>query len=151
MLVFISHFNTRADFAQLFGNLRVTAFDVSDAADFSASRFNPAIESSTHLTRFFSDVQNIGHKRAGNSNLFIRGSKSRSALKSIPVGLIILDELDEMPKANVTLALERTAGQRKRQNLKLSTPTFNDFGINFFYNLSTQEHFFFICQEVFNI
>src|SRR5437016_57709 len=118
-----------------------------DAADFSASRFNPAIESSTHLTRFFSDVQNIGHKRAGNSNLFIRGSKSRSALKSIPVGLIILDELDEMPKANVTLALERTAGQRQRQNLKLSTPTFNDFGINFFYNLSTQEHFFFTCPK----
>lgn len=118
-----------------------------DAADFSASRFNPAIESSPHLTRFFSDVQNIGHKRAGRSNLFIRGSKSRSALKSIPVGLIILDELDEMPKENVTLALERTAGQRKKQNLLLSTPTFNDFGINFFYNLSTQEHFFFNCPK----
>jgi len=118
-----------------------------DATDFSAARFDPALEMSLHLSKLFSDVKNIGHKRAGTNNLYIRGSKSRSSLKSIPVGLLILDEVDEMLQKNVTLALERTAGQVQRQNLLLSTPTIFDHGINLYYNISTQEHFMFKCPK----
>jgi Bacteriophage tail assembly protein len=67
-----------------------------DASDFSTSRFDPALEMSDHINNLFSDVKNIGHKRAGNANLFVRGSRSRSQLKSLPVALAIADELDEM-------------------------------------------------------
>jgi phage terminase large subunit GpA-like protein len=40
-----------------------------DASDFSAARFDPALESSPHLASLFSDVKNVGHKRAGSANL----------------------------------------------------------------------------------
>lgn len=116
-----------------------------DASDFSSGRFDPALELSPHLSKLFSDVKNVGHKRAGNTNLYVRGSRSRSGLKSIPVGLIILDEVDEMDQENIPLALERTAGQLERQVWAISTPTVPDHGINKFYRTSTQEHFFFRC------
>lgn len=125
--------------------LYVLPSSTPDASDFSASRFDAALELSPHLTNMFSDVKNIGHKRAGSSNLYIRGSRSRSQLKSIPVGFIVLDELDEMEQDNIPLALQRTAGQFESQVWMLSTPTIPDEGINKFFKSSNQEHFFFRC------
>jgi phage terminase large subunit GpA-like protein len=118
-----------------------------DASDFSAGRFDKALELSPHLQELFSNVKNVNHKRAGYANLYLRGSNSRSQLKSIPVGLIILDELDEMNQANVPLALQRLAGQLERYDWKISTPTSPEFGINKAFLNSTQDHFFFPCPS----
>lgn len=116
-----------------------------DASDFSSSRFDPALELSPHLANLFSDVKNVGHKRAGSANLFIRGSRSRSGLKSIPAGLIILDELEEMTQENIPLALERASGQFEKFVWMISTPWIDNKGINTFFNQSTMEHFWFPC------
>lgn len=118
-----------------------------DASDFSTSRFDPALELSPHLRNLFSDVKNIGHKRAGSANLYIRGSRSRSQLKSVPVGLLILDELDEFNQDNIPLIFERLSGQREKQTFMLSTPTIDHFGINSYFRKSTQNHFFFVCPH----
>lgn len=119
----------------------------SDASDFSASRFDPALELSEHLQKLFSDVRNVGHKRAGSANLFVRGSRSRSKLKSLPVGGLIFDEVDEMMQDNIALALERTSGQVFKRYRYLSTPTIDGFGINQQYKNSTQNHYFFKCPH----
>jgi len=120
-----------------------------DASDFSAARFDKALENSNYLQRFFSEVKNVGHKRAGNASLYVRGSRSRSKLKSIDTALIVLDEMDEMYQANISLALERQSGQRAetQQVLEISTPTVEGFGINRDFSLSTQEHFMFKCPK----
>lgn len=120
-----------------------------DARDFSTSRFDPALELSPHLATLFTDVKNIGHKRAGSANLFVRGSRSRNQLKSIPATLIVFDELDEMVQKNITLAYERTSGQitGTTQIFKLSTPTIDDFGINHYYRQTDQRHYVFKCPH----
>jgi len=120
-----------------------------DASDFSTSRFDPALELSPHLTNMFSNVKNIGHKRAGSANLFLRGSRSRNQLKSVPAALMIFDEVDEMVQKNITLGEERASGQQEDtvQFFYLSTPTIDEFGINGYYKNSTQEHFFFKCPH----
>lgn len=118
-----------------------------DATVFSTSRFDPALELSPHLASLFSDVKNIGHKRAGSASLYVRGSRSRSQLKSLPVGKIIFDELDEMVQENVTLAFERTSGQVDKQVYALSTPTIENYGINGWFRQSDQKHFFFKCPH----
>ena len=125
--------------------LYVLPASTPDASDFSKARFDPALELSEHLSILFSNVKNIGHKRAGSANLYIRGSRSRSQLKSLPVGLIILDEVDEMKQENVPLAFERTSGQVHKQVYLISTPTIDNYGINAFFRQSTQEHYFFPC------
>lgn len=118
-----------------------------DASDFSTSRFDPALEASDHLRNLFSDVQNIGHKRAGTANLFIRGSRSRSQMKSLPVSLMIFDEMDEMVQENIPLALERMSGQVEKQAFMLSTATIDNKGINAEFRKSSQDHFFFTCPH----
>src|SRR5262249_14884021 len=116
-----------------------------DASDFSAARFDPALESSPHLANLFSDVKNVGHKRAGTATLYVRGSRSRAGLKSIPTGLIILDEVDEFDQENIPLAMERAAGQVEKMVWMISTPTIDNFGINKYYLQSSQNHFHFKC------
>ena len=118
-----------------------------DAKDFSTSRFDPALEASAHLKNLFTDVKNVGHKRAGNANLFIRGSRSRSQLKSTPAALIILDEVDEMNQKNISLVFERTSGQLNKQIVMISTPTIDKYGVNFHYRQTSQEHYFFKCPH----
>lgn len=116
-----------------------------DASDFSASRFDPALEASDHLSRIFSEVKNLGHKRAGSTNLYIRGSRSKSGLKSIPVSFIAFDEVEEMELDNIPLAMERTSGQLEKLIWMISTPRIDGRGINKYYRLTTQEHYFFKC------
>jgi len=139
-----------------FYNLDVTNIDClyvlpsdGDAGDFSAGRFDPALEASPHLRNLFSNVRNVGHKRAASNNMYIRGSRSRSKLKSIPTGFIVFDEVDEMVQENIPLALERASGQIITKVLYLSTPTVekDNFGIYGIFNNSTQEHFFFRCPH----
>jgi hypothetical protein len=115
------------------------------ASNFSASRFDPALSASPHIQSLFSDVKNIGHKRSGTANLFIRGSKSRSQLKELGAAFLVLDEMDEMDQANITLVLERMSGQVDKQSFYLSTPTVKGKGINKHFSDSTQDHYFFPC------
>lgn len=116
-----------------------------DASDFSSSRFDPSLELSPHLRHMFSDVKNVGHKRAGPANLWIRGSKSRIGLKGVDPALVCLDEVDEMHQDNIQLALRRTDGQLVSQIWAISTPTVPEFGIHKMFLQSTQESWFFQC------
>ena len=118
-----------------------------DASDFSTSRFDPALELSPHLENMFSEVKNVGHKRAGSANLFIRGSRSRSQLKSVPASEMVFDEVDEMVQENIPLAFERMSGQEEKHAFLLSTPTIEKYGIDSYYETSTQEHYFFKCPH----
>ena len=118
-----------------------------DASEFSAARFDIALELSPHLSNLFSNVKNVGHKRAGAANLYLRGSNSRSGLKSIPVGQITMDEVDEMNQANIALAEERTSGQIESQIWKISTPTIPNIKINGAFLSTTQEHYTFKCYH----
>ena len=127
--------------------LYVLPANTPDANDFSTARFDPALEMSDHLRNLFTDVKNIGHKRAGNANLYIRGSRSRSQLKSIPVAVVIVDEKDEMIQENVSMIFERMSGQLTKQAFQISTPTIDNFGINSDFRISSQNFYFFKCPS----
>lgn len=118
-----------------------------DAADFTASRFDPALEASDHLSKIFSEVKNLHHKRAGSVNLYVRGSRSKSQLKSIPVNFIAFDEVEEMELDNIPLAMERMSGQIEKMAWMISTPRIDNIGINKYYRMTTQEKFFFKCPS----
>jgi hypothetical protein len=118
------------------------------ATDFSMTRVDKAIELSPHLKRMFSGgVSNVGLKQAGSRSFFIRGANSKSGLKSIPTGVIIFDEFDEMDQTNIALAEERSSGQKFTLDWKISTPTLPDVGINLLFNDSTREHYHFRCPH----
>ena len=118
-----------------------------NAGDFSSTRFDPAIESSEHLTAMYSDTKNKGLKRAGMAALYIRGSRAKNKLISIPVGNIAIDELDQMVQSHIELIWERMSGQFEKQSWSISTPTVGGYGINKMFVHTTEEHFFFNCPH----
>jgi len=118
-----------------------------DASDFSASRFDPALEESEHIRQMFSDVKNVGHKRAGAANLWIRGSRSRIGLKSIDPSFVALDEVDEMDEDGIQLAMRRTDGQEVSEIWGISTPTIPGTGIHEMFLTTTQESWYFQCPN----
>lgn len=118
-----------------------------NASDFSKSRFNTALLHSHYLSELFTDTNTVGLKQAGGVNLYIRGSRGDSNLKSIPVSVLILDEADEMDQRAIWLALERLSGQLHKFVFSLSTPTIPNFGIHKLYLQGTQEHYYFTCPK----
>lgn len=116
-----------------------------DASQFSAGRFAPALELSPYLSDLFNDTDNVGHKRAGSTNLYVRGTRSRAQLKTVPIGLLVFDELDEMTQKNLSLAEERQGGQTEHQQIRISTPTTKGRGIDLEFQESDQRHFYFPC------
>ena len=116
-----------------------------DAADFSATRFDTALEASPYILQMFNNVKNVGLKRAGLRSLYIRGSRSRSSLKSLPVGEVILDEYEEFVEGALALVYERMSGQLDKQLWLVSTPMVPNLGIDKEYNESNQQHFVFGC------
>jgi hypothetical protein len=118
-----------------------------NASDFSKSRFNTALMNSPYLAELFTDTNTVGLKQAGGVNLYIRGSRGDSNLKSIPVSVLVLDEADEMDQRAIHLALERLSGQKHKFVLSLSTPTIPQFGIHKMFLQGTQEHFYFKCPR----
>lgn len=116
-----------------------------NASDFSKSRFNTALLHSPYLRDLFTDTNTVGLKQAGGVNLYIRGSRGDSNLKSIPVSVLVLDEADEMDQKQIWLALERLSGQLNKYVYSLSTPTIPRHGIHLLYEQGTQEHYYFKC------
>lgn len=116
-----------------------------NAGDFSSSRFDAALDLSPHLENLFSDVKNTKHKRAGGANLFIRGSRSKNKLISVPVSRVAVDEMDKMVIEHIPLIWERMSGQLNKQAWLISTPTVDGVGINKWFEDSSKQHVFFKC------
>jgi phage terminase large subunit GpA-like protein len=116
------------------------------AGDFSKTRFASALALSPYIDGMFTDTNSVGLKRAGANSLYIRGSRSRTGLKSAPVSELVLDEVDEMDiDAVLVLAKERLSGQIHKHTWGISTPTIPEFGVHKLFIGSTQEHFLFRC------
>jgi len=118
-----------------------------NAGDFSKARFSTALLHSPYLKGIFTDTNTVGLKQAGGVNLYIRGSRGDSNLKSIPVSTLILDEVDEMDQKQIWLALERLSGHVEKWVWSISTPTIPKYGIHKLFLQGTQEHWTFKCPH----
>lgn len=118
-----------------------------NASDFSKSRFNTALLHSPYLRDLFTDTNTVGLKQAGGVNLYIRGSRGDSNLMSIPVSVLVLDEVNQMEQKQIWLALERLSGQIEKHVYSLSTPTIPRKGIHLLFEQGTKEHYYFKCPK----
>lgn len=115
-------------------------------SDFSSARFDTLVAASPHLSEIY-DRSNVGHKRTATSNFYIRGAQSRTGGKSVPASLLVLDEIDEIPKEFLPLVRERMSGQDVKVEWDISTPTIPDHGISKLWDESSQEFFMFPCPR----
>jgi hypothetical protein len=128
-----------------------------DVRDFSKARFDPLIDSNPFIGAYVQhgpDSQNIKkigkgflYLRGARSTKQIRGKKSSSQLKSIPVDRVVFDEMDEIEPEMVQLAKERISHSKVQELMYLGTPTIPDYGIDAMYQQSDQRVWMITCEH----
>lgn len=118
-----------------------------DARDFAITRFDPAILHSPYLKTLFSGSNSNAVKMAGTTPLYFRGSRGEASFHSIPIGCLILDEVDKMDDKSVREGIERLSAQFKYWIRQASTPSVPKQGVNRTFDFSTQDYFTFQCPS----
>ena len=77
--------------------------------------------------------------RIGKSILHMRGAQNPTVqLKSFPIDLLIIDEIDEVSDRAVALATKRLGASELRHKIYASTPKYPGVGVNYYFVLSDQ-------------
>ena len=120
----------------------------TDVLDFSRSRVAPLIDENTDsIGKWLRDTDSAGLKQVWNTFLYLRGMQSKVGLKSIPVDMIIFDELDEANQNAVDMAMERMGHSEFKEVLKLSNPTLPDYGIDKAFQETDQRYWLLKCEK----
>ena len=117
----------------------------TDVIEFSKSRVGPLLEDNRFLKNQVRDTDTAGLKRISSAHMYFRGMQSTVGIKSIPVDMIVFDELDEATPEAKSLAKERLAHSGYKRVIELSNPSLPDYGIDEAYQLSDQRHWTLKC------
>lgn len=118
----------------------------SDVLDFSRGRISPLIDDNAEsIGKRVQEIDAAGIKRVWNTFLYLRGMHSRVGLKSVPVDLIVFDELDEAPQNMIDMAMERMGHSELKEVLMLSNPTLPDYGIDKAFQETDQRYWLLKC------
>lgn len=109
-----------------------------DVSDFSKARFARIVRDNPVLAEFIHDTDAVNIKRVGHGFIYFRGATVPSALKTIPVDDLILDERDEMDDDMVELAQHRLDSSLHPRRSELSTPTVPEYGVDLAFASSDQ-------------
>lgn len=125
---------------------------------YSKSRFAPLIDENQKIRQLVSSTDSATLKKVRKSFLhFVGGQlttslekglkKSSTALKSTPVDVTLLDEVDEISPKALDLAKERLSHSKVKHEFFLSTPTIPDYGIDAMYQRSDQRQWLIKCPK----
>jgi len=128
-----------------------------DVTDFSDSRFNPLIEGNPRsIGQYVKNTNRTGLKKIGDAYLYfrgaklsqeVRGKKTSSKLKAIPVDAFVADEVDEMPEQAIEMAKGRFKHSFVQEEAYLANPTIPNFGIDAIYAASDQNLWMIKCEK----
>lgn len=116
---------------------------------FSKDRVSPMFRDTPSLSNMFKDTgrresnNTISHKVFPGGHLTIAGANSPSSLASRPIRILLMDEVDRFEATKEgdaqKLAEKRTRTFHNRKILKVSTPTYENFGIDAEYDVCQQQ------------
>jgi hypothetical protein len=117
----------------------------TDVLEFSKSRVAPLLAENPALRGLVRDTNTAGLKQIGEAYLYLRGMQSTVGMKSIPVDMLVFDELDEATPEAKAMARERLGHSDYKRILELSNPSLPDYGIDEVYQKSDQRHWTMKC------
>jgi len=113
-------------------------------------RVNPVISFSPMLLELMSKhdiVNNLDLKQLGKNYINFRGSQNYSAISSIQADAVLYDELDRMIQGHVGIIEKRADASPLQLQRGVSTPTFDEFGIQKKFTGGTQKSWFIKCPH----
>lgn len=117
----------------------------TDVLEFSKSRVSPLLAENPTLQDLVRDTDTAGLKKIGEAYLYLRGMQSTVGMKSIPVDMLVFDELDEATPEAKAMARERLSHSDYRRIVELSNPSLPDYGIDEVFQKSDQRHWTLKC------
>jgi len=117
----------------------------TDVLEFSKSRVTPLVTDNPFLQKELRDTDTAGLKRIGEAHLYLRGMQSNIGMKSIPLDMLVFDELDEATPDAKALAKERLSHSDYKRLIELSNPSLPGYGIDEAYQDSDQRHWTIKC------
>jgi endogenous inhibitor of DNA gyrase (YacG/DUF329 family) len=133
----------------------------TDVSDFGQSRFGPALEASPYLASIVvgasasknqRGADKVTLKRIRENFLYLRGGSVGNdgrarQLKSIPVDVLVGDEIDEMDERAMPIGRKRLGHSPIKEVRQASTPTYHGVGIHAQWELSDQREWFVPCPH----
>lgn len=116
-----------------------------DAKRHSKARFKALCDDAPYIKGMFRETDSVDVKLAMDAALYFEGSNSKSALYSVPIGLLIVDEVDRCVPDALEAATHRLDGCESPCEMWISTPTFPDLGIDKAYQDSDQKAWMLDC------
>ena len=109
------------------------------AREFTQSRFDPAVESSSTVSALMSkDIDNTGLKKIGSCFLLMRGTSGTTAAISFDLDLITTDEIDFCNQTVLKAFSSRLQHSDLGLRRDFSTPTLPGYGVSALYNDSSR-------------
>lgn len=131
-----------------FGTATMIVFPTDDTAKrHSKARFKTLMEGSPYIASIFREVDAIDVKRSREAALYFEGSNSGDALYSVPVGVLIIDEVDRCDQAALRAATHRLDGHAAPVELHVSTPTVPNVGVDAEFARSDQKRWHVQCPR----
>lgn len=104
-----------------------------DTIDYSSTRLDPVLDLPYFKAKL--GLPNSTHaKRLGDSFIYL--AEMSVETRSLPIDMLLVDEVDLSNPDNVSTALNRLDASRWRLNYFFSTPTLSGYGIDALYNTS---------------
>ena len=118
-----------------------------DVREFSKSRVAPIIRDSPHIRAIVDDVDSVSLRQVGKGFLYFRGMRSKIRMRSVPADMLVFDELDETTADQFELADQRLNHSSLKWRFLLSTPTFDNYGIDYEFQKSDRRYWNLICKR----
>lgn len=118
--------------------------------DFSDQRIKPLIQNSPYLRSRIPRgyIDNKLLKQIGYAFLNFRGSTNGTDLDSVPAGVLVFDEYDDIIQANIPRAEKRLSSPLSRGLIRrLGVPRYSDTGIHAQYEESDQRKWYVKCGK----
>lgn len=116
-----------------------------DTIDFTSTRLDPMIQASQYLKSKLGLPDSTHAKRIGDSFIYI--AEMSVETRSIPIDMLLVDEIDLSDQSNVSTAVNRLDASRWKLNYFFSTPTIPGYGIHGIYQNSDMREWLVTCPS----
>jgi len=119
----------------------------SDIYDMASGKINRIIAQNPPFKKWIEDHDAVESKRVGENTIYYRGSWTAKSAMMVASQLNIHDEVDASSAANIEQYETRLQATADGMRWYFSHPTLPDFGIDKYWQLSDQKHWFITCPH----
>lgn len=99
------------------------------------------------MSNALGDSDSTHMKHIGLGTIVFAGSNTPNAFVEYPADELIIDELDRCDQDNLEMAHERLSASLEKRTIKVSNPTFNEYGIDWEFQKSDRKYWHIPCSS----